>query len=800
MDPAQAIIDALRASGVTLTSAQENAIKRLTPAGASPTAGALLNPIDELQSVIDNLSDRNRLLDDGNNKVIRTNELYDFQRQQQEKALELAKNQMLNQGRIDAALVARFPVLQKINRERGDQLQLLDQELNKIQMIRKEEERLEKIRKGSGTFEAFGAKAAAGASAYINLLQEDISNLFDFSGTRGTTNKFFETLTADISQATQRMVKSYLNATFSEGKKMIFELSQAQADFNKEFGFGPEYTERIRTSYKELNIYGVTLKRVDEAQRALVTTVTDFTTMSESQQNALVEQVAVLSGLGVSAEAATKGIQASIVIFGQTGPKAAESMSEIAAAARYLEMSQTQVTNAFAASAGSLAKFGDQGVSTFIDLQRVFKNTGLEMEKVLNITNRFDTFEGAAEQAGKLNAALGGNFVNAMDLMMATDPVERFEMIRDSILDTGLSFDDMSYYQKIFYKDALGLSDIGDLAMMLRGNMNGFAAATNQSAESLIEQKERAQASLSVQEAFAAIISENAEELIDFARYLNIFVQGILDLGVVIKGLLPILGAYAIAQTLAGAATLFTGGAIGGSLFKMIAMAVAFTAISAAMLIESPSKLVIAMFAFGLAVAALGVIAGYAAGPIGLLAVPLIGVGLALAGAAAAVFLIIKSFQSLAASFTDLIKTMNPSSIKDIALGFQSLADALIVLGTDRLESFSVMVSSLAELTQVSSELSTVAKEIENIASAIDKIPEKKAIAFSSAMQNTAAVATAAGDGGVTGNTFTAAAPAATTVTRQPIQLFIDKDKMSEVVLDIMGGQVLKVIQQTGIS
>jgi hypothetical protein len=40
---------------------------------------------------------------------------------------------------------------------------------------------------------------------------------------------------------------------------------------------------------------------------------------------------------------------------------------------------------------------------------------------------------------------LGGNFVNAMDLMMATDPVERFEMIRDSILDAGLSFENMSY-------------------------------------------------------------------------------------------------------------------------------------------------------------------------------------------------------------------------------------------------------------------------------------------------------------------------------------------------------------------
>jgi hypothetical protein len=64
------------------------------------------------------------------------------------------------------------------------------------------------------------------------------------------------------------------------------------------------------------------------------------------------------------------------------------------------------------------------------------KVTGMSMESILSITNKFDTFEGAAEMAGKLNAALGGNFVNAMDLMMATNPAERFEMIREMICPT----------------------------------------------------------------------------------------------------------------------------------------------------------------------------------------------------------------------------------------------------------------------------------------------------------------------------------------------------------------------------
>jgi hypothetical protein len=128
------------------------------------------------------------------------------------------------------------------------------------------------------------------------------------------------------------------------------------------------------------------------------------------------------------------------------------------------------------------------------------------MQKILTMTDKFDTFEGAATQAGKLNAALGGNFVNAMDLMMATDPVERFEMLRGSLDEAGLSFDDMSYYQRKFYADSLGLESVGDLALMMSGNMEALGAETQQTSADYADAAARAAEMASVQESLKAVL------------------------------------------------------------------------------------------------------------------------------------------------------------------------------------------------------------------------------------------------------------------------------------------------------
>ena len=81
-------------------------------------------------------------------------------------------------------------------------------------------------------------------------------------------------------------------------------------------------------------------------------------------------------------------------------------------------------------------------------------------------------------------------------------------MIRDAILDTGLSFDEMSYYQKNFYKDSLGLDSVGDLALVLSGNMESVSDETRKTSRDFEEQAERARVLASLQDQLNAVFMQ----------------------------------------------------------------------------------------------------------------------------------------------------------------------------------------------------------------------------------------------------------------------------------------------------
>ena len=307
-----------------------------------------------------------------------------------------------------------------------------------------------------------------------------------------------------IASMSSAAIGSFVNALI----QLVFQVDEAESAFKRTAGASDEMARAMTNNWTETRLMGVELKEMSAAMTELKGTYTDFTMISATARDEVAKTGALLAEVGISNSDFAKGMQLSTKAFGQTAESAAAAGRDIADFANTIGVIPQQLGADFANMGGSLAKMGDQGIRAFKDLAIVSKTTGLEMSKILAITDRFDTFEGAADQAGKLNAALGGNFVNAMDLMTATDPAERFGMIRDSILDTGLTFDDMSYYQRKFYTDALGLKDVSDLAGVLSGDMSNLEGTTRKSSKEYAKLAERTKAIQSITEKFKNLMGD----------------------------------------------------------------------------------------------------------------------------------------------------------------------------------------------------------------------------------------------------------------------------------------------------
>tara|TARA_Y100001938_G_C8096388_1_gene438436 strand:+ start:2542 stop:5043 length:2502 start_codon:yes stop_codon:yes gene_type:complete len=301
----------------------------------------------------------------------------------------------------------------------------------------------------------------------------------------------------------------------------FFAIDNVTHAFDRATHMGDRYNQGMIRNWQETRHLGVTMEDLSGATQSLIANLSDFTLESDAAGTSVARTISVMEKLGIKADDITKGMQISMKAFGQSMMGAEETARQLLSTSEALGIPPQQLASDYARMGGQLAKLGRDGPRAFQELARVSKITGLEMEKVLQITDKFDTFEGAATQAGQLNAALGGNFVNAMDMMMTTDPVQRFEQLRDAITSTGLTFDDMSYYQRQFYTNALGLNDVSELAMMMSGNMDQLAGGTQKSAAEYEEMAAQAETMMSLQEKFNAFMAQLApvlEELMEKAH------------------------------------------------------------------------------------------------------------------------------------------------------------------------------------------------------------------------------------------------------------------------------------------
>ena len=305
---------------------------------------------------------------------------------------------------------------------------------------------------------------------------------------------------------------STLDKVIESTKAMVLATDDAFSSFRRTTGAGAEFDDVMMNVRVDTAQMGVTMQQAGAAASELFVTMSRFSQMTEEAQTEVVGFTTTMEQLGVAAGASSEFLNTATTAFRMTEGQAMEAEKGLAKAAIQLGLAPQVMMEGYNAALPQLAHWGDQAIEVFKGIAGAAKATGIAFGDLLGIVGRFDTFEGAAEAAGHLNAILGDDLLNSVDLLNASEE-ERIRMMIQSIDVSGRSWESMGRFEKRALANAAGISDMTTANQLFSQSLTAYdeqqrqARATGMSQEEL---EERAIAASSAMEKLHALFESMA--------------------------------------------------------------------------------------------------------------------------------------------------------------------------------------------------------------------------------------------------------------------------------------------------
>jgi len=333
------------------------------------------------------------------------------------------------------------------------------------------------------------------------------------------------------------------------------------------------------------------------------------------------------------------------------------------------------------------------------------------------------------------------------------DPAEAMLMVRDAVLDAGMSFDDMSPAMRRAVAEAAGLEDAGQLASLMAGDLDSLGLASSESAKQMEELKEATKFTQSLADELEATrLSFTA----NFAPIVELFITVLDWLQALAAGMNEHFGANgaAVVSVIAGASLM--GIAFAGLMMTVTAATAPVTALTASL---GALNTTLAAAAAGGLPAAGGIKAvDKAAKPAGpsllSLAASALMVGVGIGAAALGV-----------ASLATALGEIPPDRLLGVAVGIIGLGVAFVALGAALMffanpmttaalgtmlaiagavmligAAIGVAAAGMASLVSSVGELAATANDFEKIGKTFEQLDIPKMIVYTAAMSATALV------------------------------------------------------------
>jgi len=502
--------------------------------------------LDQQEAEIENIIQRNQLLE---NVEQQEKKLLNLQRQRalnmanesdvetQKIILEGAKREAQEQtGKLAEVREAKRKIL--IEEQKGleiERAKLRQQEAAAMQPLLKFEElRLESLKKVNNQMAVGLDKLLLTSSTTSNMFASAfLASQKSIDGVNGGIGTMITNLKDGLTRSflnPEAAANRFFNLISDRVFKSTLEFDKISASVNKATGGFRENFEGIAFSFgapaiADLAKYGVNLESFSKTYGELSKSVSGFNNLGTTQRKILAESAASMEALGLSAASFGKIASAYMGAFGKSVEGARDMVSSLAKDAIALGKSVEEYTSAFEQAMSKVSGYGREAIKIFKELEAVSIATKgvVTSQDLLSISDKFQTFDTAAEAVSKLNAMLGGTSLSLIDMMKA-DPAEQIMMIKRAANEAALDFDKLNIGYKRLLAEYFG-GDVKKAAAFFKADMLEAQSLMDKAALSEKELEEKKQQSAAAQEKINNLIDNMKISLTPVVELMNTFAE-----------------------------------------------------------------------------------------------------------------------------------------------------------------------------------------------------------------------------------------------------------------------------------
>lgn len=301
-----------------------------------------------------------------------------------------------------------------------------------------------------------------------------LGNLVETSQKLGGISQALKVVGKQITTQFQplNVASSYFQKVTEATWQFVKAQDEAFAAFTRATGAGDEYKTMITEVYTETRNLGVDVTEVTAATEALHRNMLTFKNLSQGARSELIMFTSVLNEAGVQYEITSQAAQIMNSSFKMSTNEIKEYSKELVDLGVAIG-SPEEAMRLFISTAPQLAQYGDRAKKVFKELALSSRTLGVEMQSLISIADGMDTFEGAAEAAAGLNAMLGGNLVNSVDLLLAdADQIPR--MLIATMEASGRTWKSLDRFAQKAIAAKAGISSLADASSIFNQSLSEY--------------------------------------------------------------------------------------------------------------------------------------------------------------------------------------------------------------------------------------------------------------------------------------------------------------------------------------